>query len=161
MKLQNLTKAAAETQTETKRFLNRLKKNPPKNLDHTMESLHNEVFEKTDCLSCGNCCRTTGPLLTTRDAEVLAGHLKMKPGAFHEKYVRMDEDGDYVFKGMPCPFLGDDNYCSVYEHRPKACRNYPHTNRRKFYQINDLTLKNVAICPAAFEIVEKLKKALG
>jgi len=160
VKLQNLTKAAAETKTETTRFLNRLKKNPPKNLDHTMENLHNEVFEKTDCLSCGNCCRTTGPLLSTRDTEALADHLKMKPGAFHEKYVRMDEDGDYVFKGMPCPFLGDDNHCSVYEHRPKACREYPHTNRRKFYQINDLTLKNVAICPAAFEIVERLKRAV-
>ena len=59
---------------------------------------------------------------------------------------------------LPCVFLGDDNYCSIYEVRPKACREFPHTNRKKFYQISNLTLKNVAICPAAYNIVEALKK---
>jgi hypothetical protein len=92
-----------------------------------------------------------------KDIEVLSTALKLKPGAFIDKYLRIDEDGDYVFKGMPCPFLADDNYCHVYKYRPKACREFPHTDRRKFYQINHLTIKNVAICPAAFEIVEKLK----
>jgi len=46
----------------------------------------------------------------------------------------------------------------IYDHRPKACSEYPHTNRRKFIQITDLTLKNAEICPAVFEIVEELKK---
>jgi Fe-S-cluster containining protein len=160
MTQQELKEIAAKGHKETSRFLSKIRQKPPRNLDAIMENLHNEVFEKTDCLNCGNCCRTTGPLLTSKDVEALADHFKVKPGAFIEKYLRTDEDGDQVFKSMPCPFLGEDNYCSVYEHRPKACREYPHTNRRKFYQINDLTLKNVAICPAAFEIVEKLKKAL-
>ncbi len=151
---------AQKKHKETARFLSKLKQSPPRNLDREMESIHDEVFSRTDCLSCGNCCRTTGPLLTSKDVDVLSHHLRIKPGELFEKYLRVDEDGDTVFKGMPCPFLGDDNFCSVYEHRPKACREYPHTNRKKFYQINELTLKNVAICPAAYEIVEKMKQSM-
>lgn len=158
MNLDQLKQKAAQKNKEHQAFLNRLKQKPPKNLDTDLLSIHEEVFEKTDCLTCGNCCRTTGPLLLPKDIEVLSTALKLKPGSFIDKYLRIDEDGDYVFKGMPCPFLADDNYCHVYKYRPKACREFPHTDRRKFYQINHLTIKNVAICPAAFEIVEKLKQ---
>jgi len=155
-----LRKKAEQKHKETSAFLAKLKQKPPPHLDQTLEAIHDTVFQETDCLSCGNCCRTTGPLLLPKDIETLAAHLRMKPGKFVEEYLRIDEDKDYVFKSMPCPFLGVDNYCSVYNHRPKACREYPHTNRKKFYQINHLTLKNVAICPAAFEIIERLKKEL-
>lgn len=149
---------AAAKHKETSVFLAKLKQKPPKKLDQTLEIIHEEVFEETDCLQCGNCCRTKGPLLLPKDIETLASHLKMKPGKFMDQYLRIDEDNDAIFKSMPCPFLGEDNYCSVYEYRPKACREFPHTNRKKFYQINHLTIKNVAICPAAFEVVERLKK---
>ena len=56
--------------------------------------------------------------------------------------------------------LGTDNKCSIYDIRPKACREFPHTDRRKFQQINALTLKNVKICPAAFNIVEAMQKKI-
>ena len=160
MNIDQLKIKAVNKHKETSAFLSRLKQRPPKKLDQTLEQIHEEVFEQTDCLQCGNCCRTTGPLLLPKDIETLAAHLRIKPGKFIDHYLQIDEDRDYVFKSMPCPFLGEDNYCSVYEHRPKACREYPHTNRKKFYQINHLTIKNVAICPAAFEIVERLKKAV-
>jgi Fe-S-cluster containining protein len=81
----------------------------------------------------------------------------MKPGDFIVKYLRIDEDRDYVLQSSPCPFLGDDNYCQVYKDRPKACREYPHTDRKKVVQIMELTLKNTLVCPAVFEIVERLK----
>jgi Fe-S-cluster containining protein len=83
--------------------------------------------------------------------------MRMRPGDFLEKYLRVDEDGDYVLKSSPCPFLGDDNYCSVYDDRPRACREYPHTDRKKMVQITELTLKNTIVCPAVFEMVERLK----
>jgi Fe-S-cluster containining protein len=153
--------AAAAKHKENKAFLAKLKQKPPKRLDQTLEEIHDTVFEETDCLACGNCCRTTGPLLLPKDIETLASHLRLKPGQFIEKYLRVDEDGDYVFKAMPCPFLGSDNYCSVYNYRPKACREYPHTNRKKFYQINHLTIHNLAICPAAFEVIERLKRSVN
>ncbi|NND87804.1 MAG: YkgJ family cysteine cluster protein, partial [Flavobacteriaceae bacterium] len=94
------------------------------------------------------------------DIERIAKHFRMKPKTFIESYLRMDEENDYVLQEVPCAFLGADNYCSIYDVRPKACREFPHTDRRKFHQINNLTLKNVAICPAAFNIVEEMKRRL-
>ena len=34
------------------------------------------------------------------------------------------------------------------------------SNRRKFIQIASLTIKNTEICPAAFNIVEKMKEKM-
>ena len=84
----------------------------------------------------------------------------MKAADFEAQYLRIDEDGDKVFQTMPCPFLGSDNLCSIYEVRPKACREFPHTDRKKIYQINNLTLKNTVTCPAAYLFVEKLRKKI-
>ena len=156
----NLPKRAQEKQNENKTFFKKLKKKPPKNLDYLMQELHKAEFEKTNCLTCANCCKTTGPLFTDKDIERIAKHLKMKPQQFIETYLRIDEDNDYVLQSVPCTFLGYDNCCSIYEVRPKACREFPHTDRKKFQQIANLTMKNVAICPAAFNIVEEMKRRI-
>ena len=155
-----LPEKAKQKQAENKKFLQRLKKKPPKNLDSTMQQLHEEEFIRTNCLECANCCKTTGPLFTDHDIVRIAKHLRLKPQKLIDTYLRVDEEGDYVLQQVPCAFLGADNYCSIYEVRPKACREYPHTDRKKFYQINNLTLKNVAICPAAYNIVEAMKKQI-
>ena len=155
-----LPNKAKQKQAENKKFLQRLKKKPPKNLDITMQQLHEEEFSRTNCLECANCCKTTGPLFMDQDIVRIAKHLRLKPQKFIDTYLRVDEEGDYVLQQVPCAFLGADNYCSIYEVRPKACREYPHTDRKKFYQINNLTLKNVAICPAAYNIVEAMKKQI-
>jgi Fe-S-cluster containining protein len=123
-----------------------------------MQDLHEKVFEHTECLACANCCKTASPILTLKDIERISKHLKMKEIAFMEKYLFKDVDDFWAFTETPCPFLAPDNYCLIYDYRPKACSEYPHTNRRKFIQITDLTLKNAEICPAVFEIVEELKK---
>lgn len=123
-----------------------------------MQTLHDNEFKKTNCLQCANCCKTTGPLFTSADIDRIAKHLKMKPQKFTETYLRIDEDNDWVLQGVPCTFLDADNYCSIYEVRPKACREFPHTNRKKFHQITDITLKNIPICPAVYNIVEDMKK---
>lgn len=153
-------KQAKAKQAEHKKFLNKIKQKTPKHFDQKMQEIHDEVFERIDCLSCTNCCKTTGPLFTQKDIERLSGLFKLKPFQFIEKYLRIDEDNDYVLQSVPCPFLGADNFCSVYEHRPKACREFPHTDRKKFYQINSLTLKNTLICPAAFEVVEEMRNRM-
>lgn len=143
-----------------KRFLDKLKQRPPKKLDEMVADLHEEVFEKIDCLACANCCSTTSPIVRDKDVDRLAKHLRLRPAELIEKYMLLDSDGDYVMNTAPCPFLGSDNYCSVYEARPKACREYPHTDRKNFHQILGLTLKNTMICPAALRVVEGLKAAL-
>ncbi len=158
--LRRLPQKAKDKHQHTKKFFTKLRKKPPKKLDYLMQELHEEEFERTDCLECANCCKTTGPLFTEKDVTRIAKHFKMKEQAFISTYLRIDEDNDYVLQEVPCAFLGSDNYCSIYEVRPKACREFPHTNRKKFHQITNLTLKNVAICPAAFAIVEEMKKQL-
>ncbi|WP_242119839.1 YkgJ family cysteine cluster protein [Aestuariivivens sediminicola] len=156
----NLPKLAKDKHNENKKFFKRLKMKPPRNLDYMMQELHDAEFNKTSCLECANCCKTTGPLFTDKDIERIAKFLKLKPFQFIEHYLRVDEDKDYVLQSVPCSFLGADNYCSIYDVRPKACREFPHTDRKKFHQISNLTLKNVAICPAALNIVEAMKKAI-
>lgn len=158
--LAQLAKNAKDKHNENKKYLDKLKKKAPKDLDYQMQEIHQDVFKKTDCLSCANCCKTTGPLFTNADIERISKHLKMKPQQFTEKYLQIDEDNDYVLQSLPCMFLDAQNYCLIYEVRPKACREYPHTDRKKFHQINNLTLKNVEICPAAFQVVEQMKKKI-
>lgn len=84
----------------------------------------------------------------------------MKPADFEHQYLKTDEDNDKVLQQLPCPFLNEDNTCYIYEVRPKACREFPHTDRQKVYQINHLTIKNTLICPAAYAWVEKMKQQL-
>ena len=158
--LKDLPKKAQEKHTENKKYFTKLRKKAPKNLDYLMQELHEEEFSKTDCLQCANCCKTTGPLFTPADIDRIAKHMKLKAQIFIEKYLKIDEESDYVLQQVPCSFLGEDNYCSIYDVRPKACREFPHTNRKKFQQISNLTLKNVAVCPAAFNIVEAMKKRI-
>jgi Fe-S-cluster containining protein len=153
----DLPNLAKKKEAETKKLFNKLKKNRPKDLDEMVHELHEEVFEEMDCMTCANCCKTTSPIFKMRDIERIAKHFKMKTNDFIAKYLHIDEDDDYVLNSAPCAFLADDNSCIIYENRPDACREYPHTDRRKFYQLLDLTLKNTFICPAAFEIVERMK----
>lgn len=157
--LKNLSEKAKQAELQNKALVKKLKKKKPKNLDNIVHALHQEVFNHIDCLACANCCKTLGPRITDNDIVRLTKHLKLKPGKFIDAYLKLDEDNDYVFKEMPCPFLMPDNYCMVYEYRPKACREYPHTDRKRFYQALDVTLKNTATCPAVFEIMEQLKQS--
>ncbi len=156
--LSELRDKAIKLAPETKSFFAKLKKKKPKNLDKVVHQLHDEVFQEIDCLDRANCCKSISPILYNKDVERLAKHFKMKSTQFIDEYLNIDEDGDYVFKQTPCPFLLPDNYCIAYESRPKACREYPHTDRKRFYQILNLTLKNTEVCPAVFDVVEKLKK---
>jgi uncharacterized protein len=144
--------------SENRKFLKRLKQEDPRRVDNLFHHVHDAVFEETDCLTCGNCCKTTSPIFYQNDIERISKFLKVKPGDFVVKYLRVDEDGDNVLRSAPCPFLAAGNYCSVYDARPKACREYPHTDRKKIVQIMDLTHKNTLVCPAVLEMVQRLKK---
>jgi len=155
--IEKLPKLGLQKQKENKKFFANLKKKKPSKLDQIVQELHDDEFLKIDCLECANCCITTGPLITKKDIDRISKHLKLKPEKFIEQYLRIDEDNDYVFKSMPCPFLGSDNYCFIYDVRPRACKEYPHTDRKRFYQILDITLKNTFICPAVYNIIENLK----
>lgn len=153
-------KESRSKRKENNFFFKRLKKVKPKALDNIIHSLHHEVFDKTACLECASCCKTTGPLFTDKDIERISKHLRIRPSVFTERYLRIDEDKDFVLKTVPCDFLDKDNHCSIYEFRPKACKEFPHTDRIKQYQLLALTQRNIDVCPAVSKIVEKLKERL-
>lgn len=149
---ENLQTLAAKVEPELKKFS---KKNSRalKKIDCEIHQLHDKYTEQINCLDCANCCRSLGPRITDADIRRMAKALNMSPSNLLDTYLKVDSDGDYVFKEMPCPFLMDDNYCIIYENRPKACREYPHTDRKKFYQIYKLSIKNAYTCPIAYEVL--------
>ena len=160
-KIDNISKLSKVNFKENNSFFNKLKKKQPKQFDYLMNNLHDEEFSQTNCLECANCCKTTSPIFTSKDISSISKHLRLKSDKFVSKYLIMDSDNDYVLKQSPCVFLNEDNSCFIYEYRPKACREYPHTNRKDFHKISKITMKNIEICPAAFNIVEKLKLKLN
>lgn len=161
MDLDLFSKQSKAQSAFNKVFLKKLKQKKIRNLDTLFHTAHEEAFEQIDCLTCSNCCKTTSPIFYQKDIERVAKRLRMKPFEFIEKYLKVDEDNDYVLKQAPCPFLGTDNYCSVYEDRPTACREYPHTNRKNMFQVLDLTYRNTLVCPAVLKIVDEVKEKLG
>jgi uncharacterized protein len=157
----NIQKLSRDARNENERFFKQLKKKPPGNLDEIVHQLHGEAFENFDCLTCANCCSSISPMITDKDVERLTKPLRLKPSQIIEQYMHLDEEHDYVFNQAPCPFLLPDNYCSVYDYRPKACREYPHTDRRRFGQLLNLTLKNCEVCPIVFRVVEGMKERMS
>ncbi len=157
--LAQLPKLAEQAAPQSKAFFKKNKKKLESN-DNLVHELHHRFSARTDCLACANCCRTLGPRITDKDVERMAKNLRMKASVFYDTYLRTDEDGDMVFQSMPCPFLQADNYCMIYEDRPKACREYPHTDRKKFYQIANLSIQNASTCPVVYQVIEALKITL-
>lgn len=158
--LEELPEKAKEKWKENKKYFNKLKGKQRKRLDLLMQEIHDDEFKHTDCLTCANCCKTTSPIFTEKDISRIAKFLKVKEQKFIEQYLQRDDDDFMVLKSAPCTFLDQDNSCFIYDVRPKACSEYPHTNRKKFIQLTDLTLKNTEICPAVFNMVETLKAKL-
>ncbi|MCF6349094.1 MAG: YkgJ family cysteine cluster protein [Flavobacteriaceae bacterium] len=159
--LENLSELFKEKKVVNQKYFAKLRKKSPKRLDVLMQELHDDEFSKTDCLTCANCCKTTSPIFTDKDIFRISKSLKMKEQQFISIYLQRDEDDFMVLQQAPCTFLDKtDNTCFIYDVRPKACSEYPHTNRKKFIQLTQLTLKNTEVCPAVFNIIEELKKKL-
>lgn len=154
--LENILQQMAKDSQRKKAIFKAINRIRKKDLDNVFHEAHEAVFDKVDCLDCANCCKTTSPIFRDADIKRLAKHLRMKPVAFIDQYLKLDDEQDYVLKSSPCAFLNDDNTCQVYENRPLACKGYPHTDRKNMYQILQLTRKNTEICPAVCSIVEKI-----
>jgi Fe-S-cluster containining protein len=154
---EGLRQQASGEKKQNKQLFKTLRKIKPSVLDNRINALHDHYMGNMDCLECGNCCKSISPAVHDKDIERIAKYLKKKPSEVVSTYFNMDEDGDYIFPVQPCPFLGSDNYCSIYTARPKACREYPHTDRSKQHQILNITANNIAVCPVVHQIVTELR----
>lgn len=151
--LDNWQKKSADHQKLYKQYLHRANKNK---VLKSLPDLHEQAFEKIDCLSCGNCCKNYSPRFKTPDIKRIAKYLKMKDGDFSNQYLFVDSEGDYVLRSKPCPFLGTDNYCSIYDHRPSDCRRFPYTDEDVILKRQSLTLTNSSFCPIVYYVLEML-----
>jgi len=154
-----LQQAKAEKETYQK-WIKKAAKVNKRLLDDEFHSAHSAAFKKMDCLACANCCKTTSPIFRDVDIRRISKRLRVSERQFIESYLKIDEESDYVLKSSPCTFLGDDNKCSIYEDRPLACREYPHTDRKNMHQILQLTRTNMEVCPAVARIVEEVCKKI-
>lgn len=140
-----------------KKFTNKLQQHRGKHLDNFASTIHDRVFQKIDCLACAGCCSGLPPIVNKTDAQRIAKKLGIPLATFERDYLTIDEDQDTVMQITPCIFLLEDNKCSIYEFRPKACREYPHTDSN-FSKNLAYHAKNALYCPATFHILEELKK---
>src|SRR5881397_1784097 len=142
-----------DKQKAFKQFLQRANKNE---VLKKLPQLHEEAFEKINCLQCANCCKNYSPRFKTPDIKRISRHLKLHESEFINKFLRLDEDGDYVAKSAPCPFLGADNACSIYDVRPSDCARYPYTDEDVLLKRKALTLKNSTVCPAVYHVLDRI-----
>ncbi len=154
--LKNWEKKSKERQKIYKQYLQRAQKNT---VLRQLPDLHEEAFSRVDCLQCANCCKNFSPRFKTPDIKRLSKLLQLRESDFIETYLKVDEDGDYVANTSPCPFLGSDNYCSIYEDRPSDCRRFPYTDEDVIFKRQPLPLKNSTFCPITYFVLEKLVAA--
>jgi uncharacterized protein len=155
--LHNWQKKSREKQKQYKSFLDRADKNK---VLKQLPQLHEEAFEKIDCLQCAACCKNYSPRFKTPDVKRISKHLGMKESIFIDTYLRVDDDGDFVVKTAPCPFLGTDNFCSIYDVRPSDCARFPYTKEDVLIKRQKLTLKNSTFCPITYYVLDKLVESL-
>lgn len=67
-----------------------------------------------ECMKCGHCCRCS-IIDEVYDVDI-EREPRLKPHVTELK----DEPGRYFLK-TPCPFLGQDNTCTIYPTRPTIC----------------------------------------
>lgn len=155
--LHNWEKKSRDSQKTFKNFLARADKNKVLN---ELPQLHEEAFANVDCLKCAACCKNYSPRFKTPDVKRISRHLGMKEGDFINTYLRVDDEGDFVVTAPPCPFLGEDNFCSIYDVRPSDCARFPYTDEDVLIKRQSLTLKNATFCPITFYVLDRLAEKL-
>src|SRR5687767_5142430 len=143
-----------------KRFLSKLKRRPPKDLQNMSIQASNNAWDGIDCLSCANCCKVMTPTYTNTDLRRIASYLKMPVKEMKSKWLRKERGtGNWLNKATPCQFLNlNTNMCGIYEVRPADCANFPHLNKKKMIDYIHVHKQNLDECPATFKMVVRMKE---
>lgn len=92
-------------------------------------TINNPRFQ---CTGCGQCC-TGDPEqhyveVSREEQRRIYQHLQLGARRFRQEYIEITEDGSEGIRLLDsghCPFLQDDNRCSIYNVRPNQCLTYP------------------------------------
>jgi len=142
------------------RFLNQVKRNPPRNLQSIAMKAGSDVWKDVDCLSCANCCKTMTPTYTNADIKKIASYLKISVDEMKSRWLKKERGtGNWINKTTPCQFLDlETNMCNVYEVRPADCSGFPHLAKKRFIDYLHVHQQNLDECPATFRMVEKMEE---
>lgn len=163
-------------------FLHKLKF-PPRGVkpDKLAAALHEEAFKVVDCTRCANCCKTLNIEFKHEDVGRIAAQLGIERAELIDRYLKPAKDPyyaefpqraesepreetppkepeSYFAKARPCPFLGADDRCTIYEIRPTVCREYPHTDEPDFATRTMPHAENAVACPAVYYVVERMRE---
>ena len=134
--------------------------------DAPFQILASEVQRQVDCTACANCCRHCIVSINRHEIHDIAEHLGVTPEAVARLYTVVDADAPALRilrnSGQGCVFL-DGNLCTIYEARPKACRDFPHV------AVGTHSLGGrpasldrwAALCPIVFNALERYKHVTG
>ncbi len=152
-KLQKAFKRVEEENWMLRAFL---KGQDPDEVDSIVHNLHKELFEGYDCIACSNCCKAIAPIIKGKEIKVISAQFRLTAAEFKKNYLIKTDEG-FIINKKPCPFLTESG-CSVYEHRPANCREYPFTDKEEILTRLINLVENCAVCPVVFELFERLKK---
>ena len=133
--------------------------------DRILRRIAEDIEEQIDCTVCGNCCKVATAVISERDVERLARHLRIPPARFLAEYTMESEEEGRVLRrtdAAGCVFL-DGTTCTVYDARPDACQRFPHLVRgagsiaSRMWQFVD----RACYCPIVYNSLQAFKAELG
>ncbi len=162
MDLEHFHRRAQRNRRRLRAFLQKLDEIVPEDFQPLVDATDTAVWQETDCTTCAHCCKAMTPTYNAADLRRIARHFGVTVAALQAQWLRKDADnGDWVNRETPCPFLQADDRCSIYAIRPLDCAEFPHHNKKPFDAWNDTFIGNVDKCPATFELVHRLEKAVA
>ena len=127
-------------------------------VDTLVEEIARPIIAAIDCKQCANCCRVLDVCLIPTDIDRLSTALDISIDDVVTRYANEDMGavhGEWaVIPAKPCPFL-KGKLCSIYEHRPHACRLYPQFTPDFRYNMED-TIEGAAYCPIIYNTLSEL-----
>lgn len=142
---------------------------PEQQIDRMVAEATDKIWASFDCTTCANCCKELDKNVTADQIQQMAEALDISQQEFHRRYIKckaepgdIDEEelGDqWVMPGKPCPML-KDNKCSVYDARPRQCREYPYLYQAEFSRRTMGMIERTLTCPIVYQVMEQLKSLL-
>jgi Fe-S-cluster containining protein len=128
-------------------------------IDEWVEAIAAPIVAAIDCTQCANCCRGLLVQLGNDDIANLAIGTGQSAAYIKANYVDTEiysDDPDIVgtFKQQPCALLRG-KLCSVYAHRPEACRMYPQFTPDFRWMLNWM-VAGAGKCPIIYNVLDTI-----
>lgn len=133
-------------------------------LDTRVDLIAAPIIAAIDCKACARCCRNLDVYLTSEDVAQIAVATAIPQDETLRLYVdqsdSVKQSGEWGrLCAKPCKFL-DGTLCSIYSHRPDACRRYPQFTPDFRWVLEDL-IEGAALCPIIYNVLTRLEEEVN